>query len=173
MTEEGNSQRARDKGRLEDIIEYSANVTSLIEGYSLETLIADKRTYYSVMKNIEVVGEAAYMLTKAFKKSHPEIPWKVVQGMRYVLVHDDANIDDKELYNTAVNDMQPLRQQVERYLAETDWDEWQSMTDDFEDTADDVRKTNIETARKMKTKGYDVKDIAEITGLTVAQIEAL
>ena len=166
-------ERARDKGRLEDIIEYSTNVTNLIEGYSLEALIADKRTYYSVMKNIEVVGEAAYMLTKAFKKSHSEIPWKVVQGMRHVLVHDYANIDDRELYNTAVNDMQPLRQQVERYLTKTDWDEWQSMDDDFEDTADNVRKTNIENARKMKVKGYDVKDIAEITGLTVAQIEAL
>ena len=59
-------ERARDKGRLEDIIEYSNNVTMLIEGYSFEALVADKRTYYSVVKNIEVVGEAAYMLTKAF-----------------------------------------------------------------------------------------------------------
>ena len=166
-------ERARDKGRLEDIIEYSNNVTNLIEGYSLEALIADKRAYYAVMKNIEVVGEAAYMLTKAFKKSHPEIPWKVVQGMRHVLVHDYAAIDDKELYNTAVNDMLPLRQQVERYLVETDWDEWQSMADDFEDTADDVRKTNIENARKMKAKGYAPFDIAEITGLTLEEIEAL
>ena len=39
----------------------------LVEGYSFEKLVADKRTYYSVMKNVEVVGEAAYMLTKAFK----------------------------------------------------------------------------------------------------------
>ena len=162
-------ERARDK----DIIEYSTNVTMLIEGYSLEALIADKRTYYSVMKNIEVVGEAAYMLTKAFKKSHPEIPWKVVQGMRHVLVHDYATIDDRELFNTAVNDMLPLRQQVERYLAETDWDEWQSLADDFEDTADDVRKTNIETARKMKAKGYAIQDIAEITGLEPNEIEVL
>ena len=60
-------EKARDKGRLEDIIEYSNNVMMLIEGYSFEKLVADKRTYYSVMKNVEVVGEAAYMLTKAFK----------------------------------------------------------------------------------------------------------
>ena len=46
-------ERARDKGRLEDIIEYSNNVTMLIEGYSFEKLMADKRTYYSVMKNVE------------------------------------------------------------------------------------------------------------------------
>lgn len=166
-------ERARDKGRLEDIIEYSTNVTNLIEGYSLEALIADKRTYYSVMKNIEVVGEAAFMLTKAFKKSHPEIPWKVVQGMRHVLVHDYANVVSKTLYDTAVNDMLPLRQQVERYLAETDWDEWQSVADDFEDAADDVRKTNIEHARKMKAKGYATEDISEITGLTTEEIEIL
>ena len=163
-------ERARDKGSLEDIIEYSTNVTNLIEGYSLETLIADKRTYYSVMKNIEVVGEAAYMLTKAFKKSHPEIPWKVVQGMRHVLVHDYANVVSATLYDTAVNDMQPLRQQVERYLAETDWDEWQSLPDEF----DDANKEDIvKAARKMKVKGYAVQDISEITGLTAEEIEAL
>jgi len=166
-------ERARDKGRLEDIIEYSTNVTNLIEGYSLEALIADKRTYYSVMKNIEVVGEAAYMLTKAFKKSHPEISWKVIQGMRHVLVHDYANVVSATLYDTAVNDMQPLRQLVERYLAETDWDEWQSMADDFEDTADDVRKTNIENARKMKELGSDTVFISQVTGLTAEEIEVL
>lgn len=166
-------ERARDKGRLEDIIEYSTNVMNLIEGYSLEALIADKRTYYSVMKNIEVVGEAAYMLTKAFKNSHPEVPWKVVQGMRHVLVHDYANVVSATLYDTAVNDMQPLRQQVERYLTETDWDEWQSMADDFEDTADDVRKTNIENARKMKELGSDTAFISQVTGLTAEEIEAL
>lgn len=166
-------ERARDKGRLEDIIEYSTNVTNLIEGYSLEALIADKRTYYSVMKNIEVVGEAAYMLTKAFKNSHPEVPWKVVQGMRHVLVHDYANVVSATLYDTAVNDMQPLRQQVERYLTETDWDEWQSMADDFDDTADDVRKTNIENARKMKELGSDTAFISQVTGLTAEEIEAL
>ena len=38
-------ERARDKGRLQDIVEYSANVTMLIEGYDNDMLVADKRTY--------------------------------------------------------------------------------------------------------------------------------
>lgn len=166
-------ERARDKGRLEDIVEYSANVIMLIKGYTFESLVSDKRTYYSVMKNVEVVGEAAFMLTKAFKRAHTATPWKVVQGMRHVLVHDYATIDDRELYNTAVNDIPILQKQVERYLVETDWDEWQSVADDFEDAADDVRKTNIGNARKMKAKGYATEDIAEITGLTTEEIEIL
>ena len=163
-------ERARDKGRLEDIVEYSTNVTNLIEGYSLEALIADKRTYYSVMKNIEVVGEAAYMLTKAFKKSHPEIPWKVVQGMRHILVHDYANIDDKELYNTATNDMLPLRQQVEHYLEETDWEEWQSLPDEFDDSN---KEDMVNAARRMKADGMSVDKIEQYTCLTAEEIESL
>ena len=163
-------ERARDKGRLEDIVEYSSNVTMLIEGYTLEQLVADKRTYFSVMKNVEIVGEAAFMLTKAFKKAHPETPWKVVQGMRHVLVHDYANIVSETLYDTAVNDMLPLRQQVERYLAETDWDEWASLPDDFDD---DNNEDMVKVARRMKAKGYTVGDIAEITGLTAQEIETL
>ena len=73
-------ERARDKGRLVDIIEFSNNITMLIEGYTYDKFLADKRTYYSVMKNVEVVGEAAFMLTKAFKEAHPATPWNVVQG---------------------------------------------------------------------------------------------
>ena len=125
-------ERKRDKGRLLDIIEYSSNVTMLIEGYTYDKFMVDKRTYYSVMKNVEVVGEAAFMLTKAFKEAHPATPWNVVQGMRHVLVHDYATIDAKELYNTAINDMEPLRKQIEAYLEETNWDEWESILDDFE-----------------------------------------
>ena len=127
-------ERARDRGRLEDIIEYANNVTMLIEGYTLEALVNDKRTYYAVMKNVEIVGEAAYMLSKDFKSAHPETPWKTVQGMRHVLVHDYANIVSETLYDTAVNDMIPLRQQVERYLEETDWDAWNAATDGESDT---------------------------------------
>ena len=47
-------ERARDKGRLEDIIEYSSNVIMLVKGYSFEALVSDKRTYFSVMKNLLV-----------------------------------------------------------------------------------------------------------------------
>ena len=163
-------ERARDKGRLEDIIEYSDNVKKFIDGYSFESFVADKITYYSVMKNVEIVGEAAYMLSKAFKKVHPATPWKTVQGMRHVLVHDYAHIVSETLYDTAVNGIPELREQVAKYLAETDWNVWESAPDDFEDSVDE---SLIKTAQKMKAKGYAVADITDITGLTAEEIEKL
>lgn len=163
-------ERARDKGRLQDILEYSNNVTMLIEGHTLKSFVEDKSTYYSVMKNVEIVGEAAYMLSKVFKKSHPNTPWKTVQGMRHVLVHDYAHIVAETLFDTAVNGIPELRQQVERYLADTDWNAWEALPDDFEDTADEA---TLKLARQMKTDGIPTENISKYTGLTADEIEIL
>ena len=163
-------EHSRDQGRLEDILKYAQNVEKIMDGISYDDFTKDIRIYYSVMKNVEVVGEAAYMLTKAFKKAHPATPWKFVQGMRHVLVHDYATIDDRELYNTAVNDIPVLKEQVERYLAETDWEEWASLPDEF----DDANKEDIvKAARSMKDDGMPVEQIAKYTGLTAEEIEGL
>ena len=151
-------------------MEYSNNVTNFINGHTLESLVADKRTYYSVMKNVEIVGEAAYMLSKAFKKAHPATPWKTVQGMRHVLVHDYAHIVSETLYDTAVNGIPELRKQVEQYLAETDWATWESIPDDFEDTADEE---TIRLARRMKADGMAEELIAKYACLTAEEVAKL
>ena len=117
-----------------DIVEHANNVIEFTNGLSYEAFVADSRVYYAVMKNVEIVGEAAFMLTPAFKTVHPETPWPVIQGMRHVLVHDYANIVAETLYDTAVNGIPILLQQVEKYLAETNWEEWEADEDLFDET---------------------------------------
>lgn len=73
---------------MEDIIEYSNHVTQFMEGVSFEEPTSNNLLYYAVMKNVEVVGEAAFMLTKAFKAEYPQTPWKMIESMRHILVHD-------------------------------------------------------------------------------------
>ena len=98
----------------------------MIDGVSFEKFKNDILIYYAVMKNVEIVGEAAFMLSTEFKETHPKTPWKVVQGMRHYLVHGYANIDVQELYSTAMNDIPVLKEQAEEYLAETSWEEWET-----------------------------------------------
>lgn len=54
-------EHSRDRGRLEDILKYAQNVEQIISGVSYEQFVADIRIYYSVMKNVEVIGEASTM----------------------------------------------------------------------------------------------------------------
>ena len=119
-------EKARDRGRLLDIVEYSHNVGKLMEGISFDEFRKDIRTYYAVMKNVEIVGEAAYMLTGDFKEAHPATPWPAVQGMRHVLVHGYATVEPHTLYDTALNGIPELCEQIEQYLAETDWQAWEA-----------------------------------------------
>ncbi len=114
----------RDKGRLEDIVEYSTNVLKIVEGVTFEEFSSNILVYYSTMKNVEIVGEAAYMLTKEFKASHADIPWKQVEGMRHVLVHGYSQVLPQILWATAKENIPEIKKQAERYLSEIDWDNY-------------------------------------------------
>ena len=155
---------------MEDIIEYSNHVTQFMEGVSFEELTSNNLLYYAVMKNVEVVGEAAFMLTKAFKAEHPQTPWKMIESMRHILVHDYTNIIPRILWGTATNDIPELRKQVETYLTETDWAEWENGEDLFNDPQDAVYKSIVGMARNMRARGMSIEEIAEITGLSNFEI---
>ena len=70
-------EHSRDRGRLEDILKYGRNVESIVRGLSFREFAQDIRIYYATMKNLEIIGEAANMLTAEFQESHPETPWKM------------------------------------------------------------------------------------------------
>ena len=53
----------RDYGRLIDILEAADNILTFTKGYTMEQLNSDKLRYYAVVKNVEIIGEAAYMLS--------------------------------------------------------------------------------------------------------------
>jgi len=166
-------EHSRDRDRLEDIVKYAQNVNFIISGISYEEFTKDIRIYYSVMKNIEVIGEAANMLTRHFRETHAELPWRQIVSMRNVLVHGYAQVSDADLWQTATNDIQPLCEQVLRYLSDIDWEEWQKGEDSYSEIDNAAYKQAVGSARKMKTKSYPVQDIAEITGLTAEEIEEL
>lgn len=103
----------RDPGRLQDIITAANNIASFTEGYSQEELAIDKLRYFAVVKNVEIIGEAAFMLSLKFKERHNEIPWNDIIRMRHVLVHGYATILPELLWHTALVDVPLLKKQIE------------------------------------------------------------
>ena len=106
----------RDPGRLRDIIEAANHIASFTEGYSQEELAVDKLRYFAVVKNVEIIGEAAFMLSPEFKNSHCEIPWEDIIRMRHVLVHGYATILPELLWNTALIDVPQLKKEIEAII---------------------------------------------------------
>ena len=118
-------EQLRDRERLEHITAAIDRIIRYTSNKSYEDIVSDDMMYYAVVKNIEIIGEAANMLTKEFQDSHPETPWKMVKGMRNYIVHEYFQIDDIVVWDVVKNNIPELRKQVTRYLSETNWDEWE------------------------------------------------
>ena len=75
-----------------------------------------KKTVYSVVRAIEIIGEATKNIPKQIKKKYPEVPWKKMAGMRDRLVHEYFGIDLEILWGTAKEDVPQLRVPVSKVL---------------------------------------------------------
>jgi len=164
-------ENVRDRDRLEHIVEAIDRILAFADGKTKEELEADDLKYYGIIKNIEIIGEATYMLTHAFCSQHPETPWEFIAKMRHVLVHDYYQIEPREVWKVIHDDLHPLREQVAGYLADTDWDEWEKNEVAITETT--AHKTLVQTARRMKKDGMTTQQILRYTGLTVEEIEVL
>lgn len=109
-------EEVRDPGRLEHMLTAIGNVQEFLEGKTYEDFRKDKLLFYGVVKNIEIVGEAANNLTKELRAQHPEVNWKDVVGMSNVLVHDYYHIDARTAWQTAQDNLPELRIQIENIL---------------------------------------------------------
>ena len=161
----------RDRSRLEHIQEAIERILDNTKDIPLDKLGVNVLIYYGVVKNIEIIGEAAYNLTEAFRKAHPDTPWKDVMRMRNVLVHDYYKIEENEIRFVIEDNLIPLKEQIECYLVETDWQDWEKNEQAKAESA--VHKSLMQTARRMKKDEMDVKHISRYTGLTIEEIEAL
>ena len=109
-------EQDRDPGRLTDILQAADYVSEFIEGYSFETFFEDKMRYYAVLKNVEIIGEAAYMLSLEFKEQHNEVPWKQIIKMRHILVHGYASVLPEILWETATEDIPSLAKTIRKIM---------------------------------------------------------
>lgn len=108
----------RDKNRLEHIIEAIDNVNEFTQGLTFDELVGNKMLCHAVVHNIQVIGEAAYKLTKEFCAEHPDVLWKDIIGLRHVLVHDYYRVDFSELWTIIHDELPPLRTQITNFLSE-------------------------------------------------------
>ena len=108
-------EKPKDINRLSHIIEAIDNLFEFTKGISFDEYKGNKILRFAVIKNLEIIGEAAYLLTNEFKEKHPEVEWKVIIGMRHVLVHDYYQISDEMVWATIQTELLPLKEKVELY----------------------------------------------------------
>lgn len=113
-------EAGRDKGRLEHILSAIERISSYVDGRTFEEFSTNGMMYYAVVKNIEIIGEAANMLTEEFRKSHSATPWRLIIGMRHYMVHEYFQVDSNVVWEVVTHDLPSLAEQVKSYVDEFD-----------------------------------------------------
>ena len=108
----------RDKERLLHILNAISRVEEYTLGLDKDTLNADLLHLHATVYNVQIIGEAVYKLSLEFKEQHPDTPWRMIEKMRHILVHDYYQVNKDILWLVISDDIPLLKHQVEKYLKE-------------------------------------------------------
>ena len=87
---------------------------------SLDTFSANDLVVDAVLRNFMVIGEATRHIPTHITTAYPQIPWRLMQDMRNVVVHDYPNVSLQVVWETIQNDLPPLREPLRHLLEEAE-----------------------------------------------------
>ncbi len=105
-----------DEIRLRHMLDAAREARSFAQGQSRKDLDLSRMLVLALVKDIEIVGEAATRISEDVQRSHPEIPWTDIIGMRHRLIHAYFEINLDILWETVVTDLPPLIASLEKVL---------------------------------------------------------
>jgi uncharacterized protein with HEPN domain len=110
------SKKRRDKDFLGDIVEAMELIGLYTKGLTYKKFLTDRKTRDAVVRNFEVMGEAAKNITADFKAMHPEVPWKTIAGLRDKLIHFYFGVDYKIVWNIVRKEFPKIIKPVTKIL---------------------------------------------------------
>jgi uncharacterized protein with HEPN domain len=99
-----------------DMRDYASQVATLMVSARFDDFAPGSVLRLAVERGIEVIGEAAKRVAPIFQDEHPEFPWRRMIGQRNVLAHEYGEIDVRQLWQTANEDMLPLIAAIDAIL---------------------------------------------------------
>ena len=90
-------------------------IESYLDGVSEDEFLEAPLIQDAVIRQIQVIGEAAKRLSTEFRSGTAEIPWSDIAGMRDKLVHDYMGVDLEAVWDTAIRDVPALMSQLEQF----------------------------------------------------------
>lgn len=99
-----------------DILDCISAIDTFLVEYDFETFSKDRKTVDAVVRNIEVIGEAANNLTVEFRSDNPQIAWRKMIDTRNRIVHGYASVDLEIIWNIAQSDLDQLQIEIETVL---------------------------------------------------------
>lgn len=98
----------RDDAYLLDVLIAARRALRFLEGMTWEEFEQSDLHQNAVMRPLEIIGEAARLVSQPTRDAHPEIPWAQMIGLRNRLIHEYFRVNLVTVWDTVQNDLPPL-----------------------------------------------------------------
>jgi uncharacterized protein with HEPN domain len=105
-----------DSTRLGHIFDAICAIEKYVSGVDKPAFLANGMMQDAVMRQIEIVGEAARLISDELQEKHPELPWSEMRAIRNKIVHDYLEVNADVIWDTAQTDLPALKAQIEKLL---------------------------------------------------------
>ena len=102
------SRPRRWRFRLRHIIEAVERIQIYVEGMSLEEFLTDSKSSDAVLRNLEVIGEAAHLVPEEVTARYTNVPWADMRAIRNIVAHEYDRVNLPTIWETIQNDLPPL-----------------------------------------------------------------
>jgi uncharacterized protein with HEPN domain len=109
---------SRDNAYLRDILDSARAIEQYLANVERDSFENNQEKQDAVIRRFEIMGEAARRLSPEARAALPGIPWRLVTGMRNILIHDYDDVDVMTLWETARHDLPRLVSRLDSYLAQ-------------------------------------------------------
>lgn len=104
------------KMRIQDILVCIGKIQQYTEGMSFEEFKGNDKTIDAVIRNFEIIGEAASHIPERVQEKYPDLGWLEMRGMRNIMIHEYFGVSLPILWHTVVHDLGPLAVSLKRIL---------------------------------------------------------
>ena len=94
--------------RLRHMLDHAREAVAMARGRTRAELDSDRQLNLSLVRLLEIVGEAAGRVPLEERASHPDIPWPEIVGLRNRLIHGYDSVDFDILWQIVSDDLPPL-----------------------------------------------------------------
>jgi uncharacterized protein with HEPN domain len=106
----------RDPGYVWDMLDAARSIRDFTQGVTQDEYLRDRKLQLAVERALEIIGEAARLVSAEFKNRHPEIPWQQIVAQRNVIAHDYGEIKQDRIWKVASDRIPDLIGRLEQLL---------------------------------------------------------
>lgn len=103
----------RDTASILDILESARTIMAYVAGMTRQGFLQDTQVQDSVIRRLEIIGEAAGRISPDFRDAQPEIQWSEIRGMRNRMIHGYDDVDMDVVWDTVERDIPHLIEIIE------------------------------------------------------------